>query len=66
MSTLVAYEPHVNQAIELFCTRLAERAGTRETIDIAEFFQYYAFDVIGVITVTQKKKKKGILGCPKS
>ena len=53
MSTLVTYEPQVDQTIELFCTRLAEREGTGKPIDMAQFCQFYTFDVIGEVTVSE-------------
>lgn len=50
MSALVHYEPFVDECIELFIQRLAELSKTGLQIDMGRWFQFYAFDVIGLIT----------------
>lgn len=51
MSSLVSYEPYVNNCIDIFTSRLQMCGKSGETIDLSKWFQYYAFDVIGEITV---------------
>jgi hypothetical protein len=51
MSSLVAYEPFVENCIDLFCQRLEEHDAKSSTIDLGYWLQCYAFDVIGEITV---------------
>lgn len=50
MTSLVGYEPFVNNCTELFRDKLCEIAKRDEKIDLAHWFQCYAFDVIGEIT----------------
>jgi hypothetical protein len=52
MSSLVAYEPFVDNCIELFCQRLKEFKSSSSPIDLGYWLQCYAFDVIGDITVS--------------
>lgn len=52
MSSLVSYEPYVNNCIDIFTNRLRMCTKSGETIDLSKWFQYYAFDVIGEITVS--------------
>lgn len=51
MSSLMSYEPFVVNCISLFQDRLLEKVTSGEEIDLAVWLQYYAFDVIGEITV---------------
>jgi hypothetical protein len=51
MSSLVSYEPYVNNCIDIFTNRLRVFSKSGEAIDLSKWFQYYAFDVIGEITV---------------
>lgn len=51
MSAVVEYEAHVDKCIDTFCQVFTEFAQTGEALDLTKFFQYYAFDVIGEITV---------------
>lgn len=51
MSSLVGYEPYVDSCVDILCRRLREFSKEGERIDLAKWFQYYAFDVIGEITV---------------
>lgn len=52
MSSLMSYEPFVVNCISLFQDRLREKVASGEQIDLAVWLQYYAFDVIGEITVS--------------
>lgn len=51
MSAVVEYEAHVDKCIDAFCQVFAEFAEKRKALNLTNFFQYYAFDVIGEITV---------------
>lgn len=51
MSTMVHYEPAVNDMNQLLVRKFDEYASQGTLIDLPEFMQYYAFDVIGKITV---------------
>lgn len=51
MSSLVGYEPYVNNCIEILCNKLRETEKSGSRLDLSKWFQYYAFDVIGEITV---------------
>lgn len=51
MTSLVAYEPFVDNCIEIFKQRLDELAAKGQLIDMGHWLQCYAFDVIGKITV---------------
>lgn len=56
MSTLVHYEPQVNEVVESFLKRTEELyvGSHRGTIcDFAEWLQFFAFDVIGQITYSK-------------
>ncbi|CAG7921611.1 unnamed protein product [Penicillium olsonii] len=50
MTSLVSYEPSVDNCIEIFKQRLLEFSEQGSTIDMAHWMQCYAFDVIGEIT----------------
>ncbi|KAJ5961635.1 cytochrome P450 pisatin demethylase [Penicillium viridicatum] len=50
MTSLVAYEPFVDNCIEIFKQRLDEFATKGQLIDMGHWLQCYAFDVIGNIT----------------
>lgn len=52
MSSLVGYEPNVDNCIEILINKLSElsQGGTNE-IPMTSWFQWYAFDVIGEMTV---------------
>lgn len=54
MSSLVNYEEYVDNCAEIFSRRLTEFVQRDETIDMARWFQHYAFDVIGEITYSQR------------
>ncbi|KAL4892892.1 cytochrome P450 [Aspergillus ambiguus] len=53
MSALVTYEESVDMCNATLCRRLAEFAETQTPINIPDWMQFYAFDVIGEITTSQ-------------
>ncbi|CAI6091322.1 unnamed protein product, partial [Clonostachys chloroleuca] len=54
MSSLVNYEPFVDECTALFSGQLTKYADRGEAIEIGHWFQCYAFDVIGNITFSQR------------
>ncbi|KAM5353625.1 hypothetical protein ACJ41O_000275 [Fusarium nematophilum] len=54
MSSLVHYEPFVDECADLFSQRLAEMSRSNLPVDIRHWFQCYAFDVIGLITYAKR------------
>ncbi|KAI3323954.1 cytochrome P450 [Xylariaceae sp. AK1471] len=50
MSSLISYEPYVDQCSDIFSKRLNEMAKAGRPVDMGHWFQCYAFDVIGQIT----------------
>ncbi|KAF3935075.1 hypothetical protein ABW20_dc0109538 [Dactylellina cionopaga] len=52
MTTIVEYEPFVDDTTSLFLQKMEEMSG--QTIDFAVWLQYYAFDLIGEITFSKK------------
>ncbi|KAI3329533.1 cytochrome P450 [Ustulina deusta] len=50
MTSLVSYEPYVDQCAEIFTQRLSEMSEARVAVDLGHWMQCYAFDVIGQIT----------------
>jgi cytochrome P450 len=50
MSSLVGYEPFVDNCSAMMTQRLSEIAQAGRTIDLQHYLQCYAFDVIGEIT----------------
>lgn len=69
MSSLVSYEAVVEQASTDFCRHLDQLASEGARFDLFSWMQYYAFDVIGEVTVghpfgmmEQRKDVGGILG----
>lgn len=51
MTALVSYEDSVNEQTAFLKTKMGQFADQGEVIDLTQFLQYYAFDVIGAITV---------------
>ncbi|KAJ5603228.1 hypothetical protein N7537_006184 [Penicillium hordei] len=51
MTSMVAYEPFVNSCNTTLVEQLSQRAARGESVAIPRWMQYYAFDVIGEITV---------------
>ena len=54
MSSLVTYEPYVDDCARIFCQRLDEMSKAGVALDMAHWFQCYAFDVIGEITLSER------------
>ncbi|KAI8666719.1 hypothetical protein NCS57_00898100 [Fusarium keratoplasticum] len=54
MSSLVHYEPFVDECSDLFTQRLAEMSRSNMLVDMRHWFQCYAFDVIGLITYAKR------------
>jgi hypothetical protein len=54
MTNMRNYEPHVDDCNAIFSARLEEAASKNEVLDLAEWLQWYAFDVIGNITFQRK------------
>ena len=54
VSTLVSYEPPVNDCNVLFVRKLQNFATTGETINLTHWVQCYAFDTIGCITFSKR------------
>lgn len=52
MTTLVQLEPFLNECTRLLRLRLDELAAAGTLVDIPVWTQFYAFDVIGSITVS--------------
>ena len=50
-TTLLSYEPFVDTCNAILVKRLEEYAQNGKTLDVRELLQFYAFDVIGEITV---------------
>ncbi|KAM0428145.1 hypothetical protein ACHAPT_007045 [Fusarium lateritium] len=54
MSSLVHYEPFVDECADLFTQRLSEMSRSGMLVDMRHWFQCYAFDVIGLITYAKR------------
>ncbi|KAL3455413.1 hypothetical protein BJX64DRAFT_282096 [Aspergillus heterothallicus] len=55
MSSLVQYEPMVNETVEVFLDQTATLfANGRRVCDFARWLQFFAFDVIGSITYSKR------------
>lgn len=54
MSSLVGYEPFVDDCIDLFCDILKDSARKNKPTQLNKLFQHYAFDVIGAITASPR------------
>ncbi|KAL3433635.1 cytochrome P450 [Aspergillus tetrazonus] len=54
MSSLVHYEEFVDQCADVFFDRLGEFADRDVKFNLGEWFQFYAFDVIGEITYGER------------
>lgn len=50
MSSMVSYEAFVDQCADIFALRLGEAAENRRNLDMAHWFQAYAFDVVASVT----------------
>lgn len=54
MTSLVSYEPFVDECADIFSQRLTEIAQSGKSIDMGHWFQCYAFDVIACITYSRR------------
>lgn len=54
LSSLVSYEPYVDECLSLFCDRLSEISQRGSSVDMRHWFTCYAFDVIGLITLSKR------------
>lgn len=54
MSSLVTYEPYVDECADLFSQRLQEVASAGAYAEMGHWMQCYAFDVIGMITYSKR------------
>lgn len=52
MSSMVSYEPAVDEMTHVCIRKLNQFAKEGRLVDIPHWMQYYAFDVIGAITVS--------------
>jgi hypothetical protein len=50
MSSLVDYEPFVDECSSLLAQRFSELAHSHHTVNLGRWLQFYAFDVVGYIT----------------
>lgn len=50
MSSLIHYEPFVNQCLDVFFERMNEFSQTKDVFNLGYWLQCYAFDVISQIT----------------
>ena len=51
MSALSQIEHKIDLNTTTFLEKMAFISSNEETVDLSEWFQYYAFDVIGALTV---------------
>ncbi|KAI8692462.1 hypothetical protein NCS56_00003100 [Fusarium sp. Ph1] len=67
MTSLVELEPMVDKCVETMCDQFRGLAGQRKSLDIAKWLQFYAFDVIGQITLSRPfgfmQEGKDVQGC---
>ncbi|KAK5120582.1 hypothetical protein LTR85_006238 [Meristemomyces frigidus] len=54
LESLLKMEPSIDDCSKLFLTRLGEFADRNEAVDLGEWLQYYAFDVVGEVTFDKK------------
>ncbi|KAI1281580.1 cytochrome P450 [Xylaria sp. FL0933] len=54
MTSLVSYEPYVDQCADIFAQRLSEMSEAHVPVDMGHWLQCYAFDVIGCITYGER------------
>lgn len=59
MSSLVSYEPFVDNCVDILCRRLLGLSKQGDSIDLSRWFQWYAFDVVGEITVCPRDRSHG-------
>ncbi|KAF3407865.1 Cytochrome P450 monooxygenase mpaDE [Talaromyces pinophilus] len=49
MTSVLRYEPYLDETTELFFNRLEDISQNTDWIDLPTLFQYYAFDAIGML-----------------
>ncbi|PCH07212.1 Cytochrome P450 [Penicillium occitanis (nom. inval.)] len=49
MTSVLRYEPYLDETTELFFNRLEDISQNMDWIDLPTLFQYYAFDAIGML-----------------
>ena len=49
MTSVLRYEPYLDETTELFFNRLEDISQNTDWIDLPSLFQYYAFDAIGML-----------------
>ncbi|KAJ5986621.1 hypothetical protein N7451_010986 [Penicillium sp. IBT 35674x] len=54
MTSIVAMEAYVSECTSVLFQRLSELAASAQTFDLQHWMQYYAFDVIGFITLQKR------------
>ncbi|KAH9884993.1 cytochrome P450 [Xylariomycetidae sp. FL2044] len=54
MSSLLSYEPYVTECIDIFRQRLTELAQTGLVVNLHHWLQCYAFDLIGLMTFSER------------
>lgn len=54
MTSLISYEPFVDECTDIFSQRLTEIAVSGKPINMGHWFQCYAFDVIACITYSRR------------
>lgn len=54
MSSLLSYESYVDSCVDIFISKLTNFAQSGVTIDLAHWFQCYAFDTLGEITYSER------------
>ena len=54
LSALLSYEPYVDGGTDLFLARMAACARAGEVVDLARWFQCFAFDVLGDMTYSRR------------
>ena len=52
MTSIRSFEPYVDQCTDIFIEKM--RAHADEAVDLSEWLQYYAFDVVGSITFQRR------------
>lgn len=54
MSSLVSYENYVEECMDVFLKKMESFSISKKSIDMAHWFQCYAFDVMGEITYSER------------
>jgi cytochrome P450 len=53
MSALVEMEPSVDDCTKLFVSKMESYAQDRKSVDLGEWLQYYAFDIVGLFSFSK-------------